>query len=383
MSNSGFSGNRGEWCEPYVVLRLMADGKLCQADSNMNPSEIDFSEVLGVIRGDVEATALNNATIFTFSDNTGVKQEIKVSKNKLLAQANRLFSAINAIDKSKGSFELADEGKALQKVGFRRLTNPTTDGQRMIKRDLGVRLSGANIGVATLGFSVKSEIGAPPTLLNASEPTNIIYRVKGLTAAQAEKINKIEGLKKIIERCRAIKEQASSIEYEGFHSQVFHDNLDIVDSALPKMVAELLKIHYFEQILAPRDKVKKGSFRELDNLSAAVNILSNKDEYASKSRRNYCEIKIKRFLRACALGLMPSNEWNGTDDATGGYIIVLPDGRIMALYVYNTNLFEKYLYESTMFERASTTRHKFMQLYPVPDSEDYFLKLNLQIRFNR
>lgn len=383
MAKNGFSGNRGEWSEPYVVLRLMADGKLCQADQDMNPSDIDFSEVLGMIRGDIEATRLNDATVFSFSDKNGVKQEIKVSKNKLLAQANRLFSAINAIDKSQGSFELADECKALQNLGFKRLTNPTTNGCRTIKRDLGVRLSGANIGVATLGFSVKSEIGAPPTLLNASEPTNIIYRVKGLTASQVEHINSINGSKKIIERCRAIKKYATSIEYERFYSQVFHDNLDIVDSALPPMVAELLKVHYFEQILSAYDIEDSVSSYSHNRLSDAINILSKKEKYASMSRRNYCEIKIKRFLRACALGLMPSEEWNGTDDATGGYILVLPDGRIMALYVYNSNLFEKYLYESTMFERASTTRHKFMQLYPDPNSEDYFLKLNLQIRFSR
>ncbi len=383
MAKNGFSGNRGEWSEPYVVLRLMVDGKLCQADQDMNPSDIDFSEVLGVIRGDIEATRLNDATVFSFSDKNGVKQEIKVSKNKLLAQANRLFSAINAIDKSQGSFELADECKALQNLGFKRLTNPTTNGRRTIKRDLGVRLSGANIGVATLGFSVKSEIGAPPTLLNASEPTNIIYRVKGLTASQVEHINSINGSKKIIERCQAIKKYATSIEYERFYSQVFHDNLDIVDSALPPMVAELLKVHYFEQILSAYDIEDSVSSYSHNRLSDAINILSRKEKYASMSRRNYCEIKIKRFLRACALGLMPSEEWNGTDDATGGYILVLPDGRIMALYVYNSNLFEKYLYESTMFERASTTRHKFMQLYPDPNSEDYFLKLNLQIRFSR
>ena len=35
------------------------------------------------------------------------------------------------------------------------------------------------------------------------------------------------------------------------------------------------------------------------------------------------------------------------------------------------------------FERASTTRHKYLTLVPDGDTGDYLLKLNLQIRFNR
>lgn len=223
----------------------------------------------------------------------------------------------------------------------------------------------------------------PPTLLNASEPTNIVFRVKGLTEAQAKAINAIEGSRKIMDRCRAIKQSATAIQFERYHSPVFADNLEIVDSSLPEMVADLVKAHYFEQILMPRPSKKSGGFREADKLSAAVDLMSNEPPYCEKARKNYCEVKIKRFLRACALGMMPSDVWDGREDASGGYIIVLPDGRLVALYVYNTNLFEKYLYETTIFERASTTRHKYLTLVPDGDTGDYLLKLNLQIRFRR
>lgn len=223
----------------------------------------------------------------------------------------------------------------------------------------------------------------PPTLLNASEPTNIVFRVKGLSAEQAKAINAIEGSRKIMDRCRAIKQSATAIQFERYHSSVFSDNLEIVDSALPEMVADLVKTHYFEQILLPRPPRTAGGSREADKLSRAVELMSERPPYCEKPRKNFCEVKIKRFLRACALGMMPSDVWDGREDASGGYIIVLPDGRLVALYVYNTNLFEKYLYESTIFERASTTRHKYLTLIPDGDTGDYLLKLNLQIRFNR
>ena len=379
-----FSGNKGEWSEPYVVLRLLADGKLCQADKDLLPSPDDFSQILGVIRGDTTAMMENGGVVvFSHVDHLGQKHNVQTHRNNLLAQANRLFKSICAVKDAKGAFELPQEASDLSFLGFKKLKNPAPKKQKTTKKDLCLKLNGTKTGLATLGFSVKSELGAPPTLLNASEPTNIIYRVKGLTNQQAVTINSISGSRKIMDRCRAIKQAATSIKFDSYSSETFADNLEVVDSSLPKMLADLVKAHYFQQILEPRAAKKIGCFRDADRLSAAVDLLSKTEPYASKSRKNFCEIKIKRFLRACALGLMPSEVWNGVDDASGGYIIVLPDGRLVALYVYNTNLFERYLYETTIFERASTTRHNYMKLLPDGDTGDYLLKLNLQIRFNR
>lgn len=379
-----FSGNKGEWSEPYVVLRLLADGKLCQAGQNLLPSPCEFSQVLKVKRGDTTATVQNGgAIVFSHVDQWGQTHAVQTSRDNLHNQALRLFKAICSVKDANGAFELPGEASELFRYGFKRLTNPAPKNIKITKRDLRLTIDGARTGLATLGFSVKSELGAPPTLLNASEPTNIVYRVKGLTKEQAQYINNISGSRKIMDRCRAIAQSATSIEYETYYSEIFKDNLEVVDSSLPEMLADLVKVHYFQQILLPRPSKKNGVFREADKLSSAVELLSRTEQYAAKKRKNFCEIKIKRFLRACALGLMPSEVWDGIDDASGGYIIVLPDGRLVALYVYNTNLFERYLYESTIFERASTTRHNYMRLVQDDETGDYLLKLNLQIRFNR
>lgn len=384
MDDKSFSGNKGEWSEPYVVLRLLSDGKLHQADKDLKPILSDFATILELSRSDVAARIEGDGRIlFIRPEEKGAAPTVQVKQKDLKRQAQRLFKAISAIESTSGAFVLPQEVEALKALGFTKLTNPAPVKRKTQKRDLALKISGSHTGVATLGFSVKSEIGSPPTLLNASEPTNIIYRVKGLTAKQAEAINAIAGSRKIMDRCRAIKESATSIEFEKYHSAVFADNLEIVDAALPKMIADLVKVHYFEQILLPRETKRSGSLREADRLDAAVTMLSNSSVYGSKKRKDFCEIKIKRFLRACALGLMPSEEWNGNEDASGGYIIVLPDGQLVALYVYNTNIFEKYLYESTIFERASTTRHKYLTLFKDEHSDDYFIKLNLQIRFNK
>lgn len=43
--------------------------------------------------------------------------------------------------------------------------------------------------IRDVGFSIKSEVGNPPTLLNAGQTTNFIYKVTGITLQQAEEIN--------------------------------------------------------------------------------------------------------------------------------------------------------------------------------------------------
>jgi len=50
------------------------------------------------------------------------------------------------------------------------------------------------------GFSIKSDLGNAPTLLNASGATNFVYEVEGLTADDIAEINSINTRTKIIDR---------------------------------------------------------------------------------------------------------------------------------------------------------------------------------------
>ena len=93
----------------------------------------------------------------------------------------------------------------------------------------------------------------------------------------------------------------------------------------------------------------------------------------------FYEYKFKKFLAECALGMLPSKVWDGTADATGGYIIVREDGEILCYHLFNRNEFETYLINNTKFETASTSRHEFGSIYK--DNGKYYIKLNLQVRF--
>ena len=48
------SGNKGEWSELYVFLRLLADGKLYAADSDLHRIENVYSPVKAVFRQEMD-----------------------------------------------------------------------------------------------------------------------------------------------------------------------------------------------------------------------------------------------------------------------------------------------------------------------------------------
>jgi len=96
-------------------------------------------------------------------------------------------------------------------------------------------------------------------------------------------------------------------------------------------------------------------------------------------RAGFYKYKFKKLLCSVALGMMPSEEWDGKDDATGGYVIVKEDGECLAYHLYNRDAFEEYLLANTNMEKGSSSRHEFMTIYE--EDGEFRVNLNLQIRF--
>ena len=77
--------------------------------------------------------------------------------------------------------------------------------------------------------------------------------------------------------------------------------------------------------------------------------------------------------------MTPGREWDGLDNASGGYIIIKRDGDVVCYHLYNRNFFEEYLLKNTQFDRPSATRHDYGYVYKLDDK--YFIDFNVQIRF--
>lgn len=267
---------------------------------------------------------------------------------------------------AKGSaFQIEKTEKFMKGISCYKLSAPARD-----KSDITMKIVDVNTGYSpTVGFSIKSELGSSPTLLNAGKTTNFIYKIihnNPLLVKETNEIYKVTKGKKHTDVRGIIKriiEENGQLEYIGMQNQTFSDNLVLIDSSMDNIIAETILYFYRDGISNCIDMVKK---LEVENPMNYGNV-------------NAYRYKFKKFLTAVALGMKPATIWDGIDEANGGYIIVTKQGDILAYHIYNRNYFEEYLLNNTKYETASTSRHDFGEVYSE-DGED-FIKLNLQIRF--
>jgi len=216
-----------------------------------------------------------------------------------------------------------------------------------------------------LGFSVKSMLGSPSTLLNASGATNFIYRILE-NENNGEKHSEPQDSLTIRDKTQYIYGTDRHLEFCGMDSDGFRKNLRKIDSNFPEIIAEIIK-HYYN-----------GKASKISDL---VECLAKDEEFCKKLdlSRNDFVFKVKRFLSDVALGMTPKKEWDGYAKAHGGYVIVKENGEIVCYHIYNRDEFEEYLYSNTKLDTPSTTRHRFGDVYE--EDGEKRIKYNLQIRF--
>ena len=135
---------------------------------------------------------------------------------------------------------------------------------------------------------------------------------------------------------------------------------------LPKICAYMLKERFSTMINKIEEVLEKITKK-------------NPLNYDLSCGHPFYEYKFKKLLAESTLGMLPSRVWDGTADATGGYIIVKENGEVLCYHLFNRNEFETYLIKNTRFETASTSRHEFGTIFK--ENEKYYIKLNLQVRF--
>lgn len=360
MSELSLTGNVGEWSEVYVLLKLLAEGKLYSAKDNLRPDEELYFPLLKVMRKesgnkDVEFS-INRESEYVYVTIDGNKKD-EVPFSRFSEKAERLYEVIEA--KRTTTFSVPDIEYFLVDLGCESIKAASNK-----KADITVQIHDPQTGYEPVcGFSIKSQLGNPSTLLNAGKTTNFAFRVEGLSQDEIERINSIEGKQKIISRINAIYEQASEVTFEKVTNETFARNLMLVDSRMPEIIAEALLVYY-------RDGRRR--------LKDIVDLLEKRNPLEFPSPGFYL-YKVKKFLCAVALGLKPASIWDGNDEANGGYIIVTASGDVVAYSIYNRNNFEDYLLANTCLEKASTSRHEFASLYKADDA--VYVNLNLQIRF--
>ena len=345
------SGNIGEWSELYVLLRLLADGRVYTATEDLTRMEDCFLPILKIFRNESKDYCLtydmtNKNWIELYLNGSKIRRfEIK----ELSEMAEKFCEVLK-----QGNYSSFGE-QVVHKLKCISIKASSVD-----KTDITMQVHDPFTNYDRIcGYSIKSDIGGSPTLFNASKSTNFKFEILGLDNKQIEEINSIEGNSKIRRRVQRMKE----IKFVGLLNETFSKNLLFIDTQMERFLAEMLKIYYTEGIANCSDLVTE--MEERDTFGFGVS--------------NLYRHKLKKFLCAVALGLKPTIAWNGIDEANGGYIIVKDNGEVVAYHLHDRNSFENYLLNNTKFDTPSSTKHRFGKIYS--DNNRNFINLNFQIRF--
>jgi hypothetical protein len=386
------TGNKGEWSEIYVFLKLLAEGKLNAADANLNAIPGVYYPIIKILRQEAaeKREFVINGSIEIIDGNTD-KKVLTVSVLDFIQKSQELFGYLKTATGRSFSFPAIES--FINSIDVKSLAAVKTD-----KADIRVVVHDMNTGLKpTLGFSIKSMIGKDSTLFNPAAGTNFIFKIlkpEGLIL-DFKKINTDTLLfsqlnkssSKIALRLNELEQLNCKIVFQKIQSDNLELNLQLIDSQLPEILSHLIYC-----------KFKNGKSKLTDLLKEIK--LKNPLGFNISKGHPFYDYKIKNFLTESALGMTPESVWTGKYDATGGIIIVKDNGDLVCYHIYNKNEFEDYLINHTKLEQASTSEDdlnpgfaKNAKSKPAPkpykygwiyeESGELFMKLNLQIRFTK
>lgn len=365
MSRGTLNHNKGEWSELYAFSRLLKDGAIYAADENTNRIEDMYLPIIKLIREEFEGKPVEYFTgevIEVIADNIKIAT---IEAKELAKEIDILLGKIFDGGATKGAFEISGVETFMDKIHITKVKAPSKD-----KADIVMQIHDVHTGYKpTVGFSIKSDVGSPPTLLNSGKNTRIRYSIEGLSDELTEKINALnkDNCKNYIKERMSLLFANSTVKFNQIKDNTFNDNLIMIDSLMPQLFGELVCMHY--------KHINDGVYdcKKLIELVSKDNAL----RYRSPEVYSY---KFKKLITASALGMTPGKIWNGRDAATGGYIIIKKDGDVVCYHLYNRNFFEDYLLKNTRFDRPSADRHDYGYVYS--ENNKKYIDLNVQIRFN-
>ena len=185
--------NRGEWSELYALLELLENQDLKIVDDNLEIIDDSTFRVIGLY-------VQNNNNEYYF-DIKAINVDVLKNNKVDVLKNNKVISNVKKIEIQKykevllrkiinelpgtGSFPIQEMKYILEKL---------TEGNKIkssstSKEDISAKLKDNKLNtiINKVGYSsIKSSLGSPATLLNASNNTNFKYLIKGLSAEDIE-----------------------------------------------------------------------------------------------------------------------------------------------------------------------------------------------------
>ena len=335
--------NRGEWTEAYVFLRLLGEGRIFGATTDLVKDDLTYVDIINIIRDEPDKLLIferfiENENVYVKSSD-GVDTIRIITAPELTEKASILYKQIRTVTGDR-KISLPNIQEYLQSID---ITSPKPSLSKNAKDKYGEK---TDIIVTTedsfdhvrttSGFSIKSHIGSPPTLFNCSQTSGFVYKITNCDKKGMYSLNALDSFVEIIKEIKA----HYSLEYVGCRNDVFFQNICIVDSRMDEILQRALLI-------------QSGYAQKLssNNLADIGNSLIEDNPIKIKNPNVFYPAKLKAFLFASFAGMTASNEWNGRKKITGGYIDVDKEGEMLYYRAVSDDVFENYLYKHTFIDR--------------------------------
>lgn len=356
------SFNRGEWSEIYAILCMLVCPDLSVGNADLEEITNKLYKIKKIQianpntdNGIIEYCLKNNCDVEVYYDN---ELDNLISILELNENKHRIFDAIQNAPIGNGAFEI----EGIENILVKLTRGNKIKARSFSKEDLEATVLDKRIGKdASLKYSIKSSLGSPATLLNASNYTNFLYSITGLDEKYIDEINSIETRTKLLDRINFITSHGGKIKFERIVDQNLEYNLRMIDTLMPEYLANVLLNSYI-----------KGT-KDLKDLFLASNQFIDED-FALK--------KLGDLLEGISFGFFPSIKWDGINNVNGGLVIVKNDGNVIILdLVYYRNEVLKFLIKETKLDSPSSTRYNMLHLEKDLFSDKIYFTLNLQIRY--
>jgi type II restriction enzyme len=234
------TGNKGEWSEIYALFKLLGDKQLFLGDKDIERLEGLIYPIIKVLRSEINGnfkySILDEIVVVS-----GDEQVLKVPIEEFKKRALFLLKKIK--ENKERTFSVPEIEEFMQSINCLSLKASSS-----AKTDITIVVHDQRTNQQpTLGFSIKSQLGSPSTLLNAGKTTNFIFKIEG--KLQEEEITKINSIvvkrgekfsADLQGRVRAIHENNCTLNFLRTERKIFSNNLILIDSRLPEILSQIV-----------------------------------------------------------------------------------------------------------------------------------------------
>ena len=355
---------RKEWNELYVFFSLLAKGSIALGDAEGKASE----RVLPIYMISRQEYDGERKYYIEGDDVRMVGQEVQevIPREDFATVTEMIMTAMN--ETHEDEFEAPDGVEGFLETLRCDLEARTDDRTHFY-------ITFHNATFPPMGFRIYSRLCAMTPLLDGGRTANMKLEQSGVRFSQPA-VNKInytedpENPNEVARRMMYIESLGGVLKYNDVADKIFRSNLALIDLNIGRVLTEMVRVMHLDNI------------HKVDELTAIIedrNPLKIKEELIRKHQ--YYRHKIKEFLLAVALGMRPSKQYNGTESAVAGFVMVDAQGKMLAYRKTERQVFADYLFSHTRLEKGNPEKDKYG--YLERENRLYYMKLNLKVSFTK